>query len=178
VKKAQEAVEDAKKKKDAKAEAAANEALKLATERRDPLKKYVDQRKAQLDGATTEALEKQWKNSQVYSADAFRLLVRGPCLACHTAGGIGQAAKGPPLDLSAERLRPEWTLQWLANPRRMTSYQPAMPQNFPHDQKDLQGLFQGTSREQVEALRDLLMDFPRQAALPVNRYYLTSPGGK
>ncbi|HXG11553.1 MAG TPA: c-type cytochrome [Gemmataceae bacterium] len=166
---------EAKADKDKKKLAA--DAVTRAMNNRDSLKKYAEGLQARLEEATPEALTQRWQDRQVYASDAFRLLVRGPCLACHQAGGLGVAAKGPPLDLSAERLRPEWTERWLANPRRLITYQTPMPQNFPRNQKEYQDLFKGTSREQVKALADLLMDLPKQAALPANRYYLTSPGG-
>jgi hypothetical protein len=172
----QKALDAEKQAKDDKKKLA-EEARKRAEVNRDNLKKYGQTLKDQLADATPEKLEKQWKGSQVYGTDAFRLLVRGPCLACHQAGGLGQAAKGPPLDLSAERLRPEWTERWLAHPRRLTTYLSPMPQNFENNKREFQEYFSGSSRQQIEALRDLLMDFRKQADLPADRYFLTSPGG-
>ena len=89
--------------------------------------------------------------------------------------------KGPPLELSYERLRPEWTERWLANPKRLFPYDPIMPQNFPRVSKDketLQELFDGSSIKQITALRDVLMNLPKIADLPGNRnYYWSTLGG-
>jgi len=68
-------------------------------------------------------------------------------------------------------------MRWLANPRRLFSYDTPMPPNFPHGKKDYQDLFEGTSLEQIQAVRDLLLNFPKEAALPANRYYRQTTGG-
>ncbi|HEV3446526.1 MAG TPA: hypothetical protein VG099_17920, partial [Gemmataceae bacterium] len=89
--------------------------------------------------------------------------------------------------LAWERLRPEWTLRWLASPDRLISYPTPMPQNFARNAVDAKGnstltnAFPGTPMQQVEATRDLLLAFPKIADLPVNRYYqpsAASAGGK
>ena len=67
--------------------------------------RFVDERRT---GLTVDELKDQWRESDVYATDAFRLLVgpSSPCLGCHQVGSIGSEKKGPPLQLAAERLRP------------------------------------------------------------------------
>src|SRR5262249_15359722 len=96
----------------------------LASER-----KTVEDQLGALKGKQDEKvkeLRKEWEEKGVYAADAYRLLLAHAdriCLTCHQVGNVKPtAAKGPPLELSAQRLRPDWTARWLANPRRMISY--------------------------------------------------------
>jgi hypothetical protein len=57
-----------------------------------------------------------------------------------------------------QRLRPDFTLRWIANPKRLLPYT-GMPVNFPHNQKQAQDLFAGTSEEQLNAVVDLLLNY-------------------
>jgi hypothetical protein len=88
-----------------------------------------------------------------------------------------EAQQGPALELAFQRLRPDWTLRWIANPERMIDYPTPMPQNYAKNKELNKDIFDGSSREQVQALRDVLLDFPRVAEMPVNRYYRMAPGG-
>jgi mono/diheme cytochrome c family protein len=151
-----------------------------ATQLRDTTKKELDQLRNQLNKKDFSALNRTWVEHEAYAADAFRLLANynNPCLSCHQVGNLPpKQAQGPPLTLSWERLRPDWTLRWIANPDRLLSYPTPMPQNFPRNQVDDKGngnLYPelvGTPLEQVTAVRDLLLDFPRIADLPVNRFH-------
>jgi hypothetical protein len=78
-------------------------------------------------------------------------------------------ANGPDLSIAFERLRPEWTFEWIANPDRMFGYSPTMPQNFPKDSVDYKEYFAGDPRDRARAARDVLMDLPRLDNLPANR---------
>jgi hypothetical protein len=120
-----------------------------------------------------------WEHKQAYAVDAYRLVANNNiCLQCHSVGPLTIVdAKGPPLDLAADRLRPEWTLRWLANPDRFLTYRGLMPQNFKSDKPPEPG-FAGTPFQQITAVRDVLMDFPRVADMPLNRYYRPPPGGE
>jgi mono/diheme cytochrome c family protein len=118
-----------------------------------------------------------------YAVDGFRLLVhkQSPCLECHRVGPVPSKgdAQGPPLELTAERLRPEWTQRWLANPARLFTYPPNMPANFPSDRENFRDIFDGLSIDQLTALRDVLMNLPKVADLPANREFIkTAPGPK
>ena len=77
-----------------------------------------------------------------------------------------------------ERLRPRWTKQWIANPARLRTFNPFMPQGFPNDKPPAHGPFEGTPLQQVVGVRDVLMNLPQAANLPVNRYRLAPKGGK
>jgi hypothetical protein len=162
-----------------KAEKAKDEAAKKkADETRKLMEQYVNGLKAQLKENDLPALERQWRESGVYGTEAYRMLMKGaPCLTCHQVNNVG-VNKGPPLDLAAERLRPEWTLHWLANPRRMITYATPMPSNFVRTDAPYPQMPGLTTEEQLRVMRDLLMNLPDVASKPANRYLLTSPGGK
>jgi hypothetical protein len=123
--------------------------------------------KGQLKKGTFPDQEQRWRSQEIYARDAFRLLTnKDLCLKCHNIGSIAaEGAQGPNLALTAERLRPEWTHQWIAHPKRLFTYQPLMPQNFPNEPDPLkwkyQELFVGSPRDQTKAVRDILMDLPR-----------------
>ena len=52
-----------------------------------------------------------------------------------------------------------------------------MPQNFQRDQKLYTTTFEGSSLDQLRAVRDVLMNFPKIANRPENRYYRSGSGG-
>jgi mono/diheme cytochrome c family protein len=125
--------------------------------------------------AKTQLAEKAPKTAKIatdlYSRQAYRLLTnKDLCLKCHEIGHIKiEGAQGPNLMMAAERLRPEWMEKWAANPPRMFTYQPVMPQNFPNDPDPLkwkyQETFVGSPLQQTRAVRDILMDTPRLSDL-------------
>ena len=80
------------------------------------------------------------------------------------------------LNLAKERLRPDWTQKWIANPSRLVPYTSIMPQNFPAHRPYYPELFEGTALEQVTAIRDILMNFPQVSELSVNRHWLITRG--
>ncbi len=121
----------------------------------------------EIDNKKWDDVRKRWLTPDVYRQDALKLVTnRTLCVTCHNVGDTKiEGAKGPPLDLAAERLRPEWTLEWISNPKRMFAYDTIMTQNFPNDKRDdkgISGQFQeslyGTPREQARAATDALMD--------------------
>src|SRR5579875_356833 len=118
-----------------------------------------------------EQLRKEWEETGAYATDAYKLLTdRNLCLQCHNVGDVVIASpQGPNLALTAERLRPEWVKEWIANPDRLFGYKPAMPQNFPNDTLSYQDRFVGKTIDQVIAVRDILMNLPRVADMPGNR---------
>ena len=83
---------------------------------------------------------------------------------CHLLGDFeptgSDRAKGPRLDLVYKRLRPDYTLAWLADPKRLLPYT-AMPTNIPPDKPVSEALYHGTSLEQLNGVVDLLMNFDR-----------------
>jgi mono/diheme cytochrome c family protein/cbb3-type cytochrome oxidase cytochrome c subunit len=117
-------------------------------------------------------LVKEWKSPDAYAADAYRLVAANPniCTKCHSIGALKiDGPNGPDLSIAFERLRPEWTFEWISNPDRMFAYSPTMPQNFPKDSVDYKEYFAGAPRDRARAARDVLMDLPRLDNLPANR---------
>jgi len=137
--------------------------------------------------------EAQWAPRNVYAGDALRLILAhgkappmpgtptpstGICMTCHSIGPVG-SKQAPALDFAFERLRPEWTERWIANPARMMSYGPAMPINFKKSEAGKsKELFDGTPLEQIMAVRDVLMNYPRLANLPADDKKPATAGGK
>ena len=183
---------------------AAKEKLSAATKRVDALKDSKDEAavkqadstrsawegevKRLSDAVAASSVEKQqaaWEQSQAYVTDAFKLLVnRDLCLGCHRIGPLDASKsiqeQGPQLDIMFERLRPGWTQRWIANPQRYLTYPSIMPQNFLANKQDYQPLFVGSPLEQLTAVRDVLMAYPRAAELALNRQWMlpSDTGGK
>ncbi len=90
----------------------------------------------------------------------------GPnCIQCHFLRG-GPPTQGAPLawapdlDLTRERLRPDWVRRWLTDPARIYPGT-SMPANFPADQTQWQELYPAPSREQIEAVVTWLFNLDR-----------------
>lgn len=138
----------------------------------DIARKSLDESKARLEKKDFKALDQQYLTRDAYAADAWRLLTNynNPCLGCHQVGPVAaKQQQGPPLELAFERLRPEWTLRWIASPERMISYPTPMPYNFPANNPPYPEMH-GSPRQQAEAVRDILLNLPKVADMPVNRY--------
>jgi mono/diheme cytochrome c family protein len=127
-------------------------------------------------------LLEQWRGEQIYATDAYRLVASYKlCLQCHQVGSVVPSQQlGPPLALSAERLRPEWTLRWIAHPDRLLTYLSRMPAMFPNvgESPENSKLFHGSPLDRAAASRDLLLNFPKLADLPANRLYRPGLGGQ
>jgi hypothetical protein len=98
-------------------------------------------------------------------SDALKIVTDGNyCIKCHLIGDFNPAgserAKAPRLDQVYKRLRPDFTLDWIANPKRLLPYT-GMPVNIPHDKPVSQDLYKGTSEQQLNAVVDLLMNYDR-----------------
>ena len=105
--------------------------------------------------------------------DAMKIVVDGNyCVKCHLVGDFmptgSERAKAPQMDRVFRRLRPEFVLDWVANPKRLLPYTP-MPVNIPHDKGVSEELYKGTPIEQLNAVVDLLMNFDRftQSKTPI-----------
>ena len=97
--------------------------------------------------------------------DAMRIATdNNYCTKCHLFGDFdpkgSNTAKAPQMDRVFKRLRPQFVLDWVANPKRLLPYT-GMPVNIPYDKGVSQELYQGTPIEQLNALVDLLMNFDR-----------------
>jgi cytochrome c2 len=98
-------------------------------------------------------------------ADALKIVTDANfCTKCHLLGDFNptgsERAKGPQLDAVYKRLRPEYTLPWIANPKRLLPYT-SMPVNVPYDKPVSQSLYKGTSDQQLNAVVDLLLNYDR-----------------
>jgi hypothetical protein len=97
------------------------------------------------------------------------------CAKCHLIGDYrpvgNRTLLAPKLDDAAGRLRPEYVRRWLADPKSVLPYT-AMPAHFPATGAPLgQDLFPGSSREQLDAVTDLLIrydEYVRQRAKMAN----------
>ncbi|MFA0759979.1 MAG: hypothetical protein HZLCBSQH_000064 [Candidatus Fervidibacterota bacterium] len=88
------------------------------------------------------------------------------CMACHPTGpvqpGADVAQLAPNLQLTRERLQPEWIVDWLLDPQK---FQPGtrMPTFFPYNEQTgkhdspMPDILGGDARKQAEALRDYLL---------------------
>ena len=83
------------------------------------------------------------------------------CAKCHLIGdhrpaGQNRTLLAPRLDDVAGRIRPAYIRRWLADPKSVLPYT-AMPAHFPPTGEPLgQDLFPGSSREQLDAVAELL----------------------
>lgn len=91
------------------------------------------------------------------------------CLKCHPSGpfrpGSGEVSTAdlaPNLALARDRLKPEWIVDWLADPGKI---QPGtrMPTFFPDGQSPLPDVLNGDARKQMEAIRDYLLTIGQPA---------------
>ena len=122
--------------------------------------------------------EKLWVTEDAYAADAYRMLTsRELCAKCHQIGSTLASAsdptakQGPPLDLAFGRLRPDWIERWVDKPQRFVPYQSLMIAYFNKNELKYQELHAGPAHVQIQALRDVLMNYPRLANMPINRVH-------
>lgn len=97
--------------------------------------------------------------------DALKIVTdNNYCIKCHLVGDFtptgSDRAKAPRLDQVYKRMRAEYLLPWLANPKRLLPYT-GMPQNIPPGQPVSQKLYKGTSEEQLNGVVDLLLNYDR-----------------
>jgi mono/diheme cytochrome c family protein len=134
------------------------------------------QKIAERDPEYLAGKEKQLKkylggSHQAYLADSWKALNANACIKCHSLAGrqvkIGDPVKdirGPDLEYVTDRLRPDWLLLWLYNPKWITPYT-SMPQAFAKNQPPKEGelahLFGADPELQVIATRDALMNYHR-----------------
>jgi hypothetical protein len=117
-------------------------------------------------------------------ADALRIVTNNSyCVQCHPLGDYmpsgSPRAQGPQLDRVAERMRSDYVLRWVGNPKRFLPYT-GMPTNIEYDKPVPQTLFHGTSTQQLEAVVDLLMNWNRfaKAQFSVKPYVRPGAGGQ
>jgi cytochrome c2 len=94
------------------------------------------------------------------------LAVSGPnCVQCHFLRGAAPTqptplAWAPDLDLTRERLRPDWVREWLTDPSKIYPGT-SMPANFSLDQEQWQDLYPAPSAQQIEAVLTWLFNLDR-----------------
>jgi mono/diheme cytochrome c family protein len=82
------------------------------------------------------------------------------CLKCHPSGNVAAKAGdvstsdlAPNLQLAHSRLKPEWIVDWLADPGKIQEGT-RMPTFFPDGQSPLPDVLGGDARKQMDAIRD------------------------
>jgi len=102
---------------------------------------------------------------QDYLTQAWKTFNIPLCIKCHSLGGRAvkisdpkKDIRGPDLKHVVDRLRPDWTLLWLYNPKWITPFT-SMPTNLPHNQKQFPTLFGGDPAVQIKAIRDAMMNY-------------------
>jgi hypothetical protein len=94
--------------------------------------------------------------------NALTILTQTECVKCHLIGDYvpegSERNNAPRLDEVYSRLRPNFLLPWIANPKRLLPYT-RMQANIPPDKPISQSIFKGTSEEQLNAVVDLLLNF-------------------
>ncbi len=113
-------------------------------------------------------LTEQNKAHPDYVAAGWQMMTNkaSPCLQCHAIGqfkpsGGEQVVNGPDLRGVPPRFRPQYLLEWIANPRRLIPYT-AMPQNIaPHGtvQIPVPKTFENKPFDMVKAIRDTLLNY-------------------
>ncbi len=114
-------------------------------------------RQAHLEAAAADHPERM--------ADAMKIVTDNNfCIKCHLLGDFApqgyDSAKAPQLGDVYRRLRPEYVLDWVANPKRILPYT-GMPVNIPPDKPVSQDLYKGDSLEQLDGVVDLLLNYDR-----------------
>jgi hypothetical protein len=101
---------------------------------------------------------------------AMRIVTNGNyCVKCHSVGSFepegSDRGKAPDLAVIHDRLRPDLIRRWIASPNKILPYT-SMPKNIPFDPNSPhlggvdQAIFPGTSVQQIDAVVDLLMNYP------------------
>jgi mono/diheme cytochrome c family protein len=170
---------DKLKEQDAKAKGDEKDQLKRKLDIADQNASFWATEKSRLDSLikdkTLEALEKDWSSSEAYVLAGFRTVVN-QCNKCHQVGSLQAQqvdGRGPSLNLSAQRLRPDWAQRWISNPQRFVPYNSAMPMYFKEgDKMPLVPWLPGTQQEQVQGARDTVLNLPTIGALPLTRAWM------
>ncbi|HET6273671.1 MAG TPA: c-type cytochrome, partial [Bacteroidota bacterium] len=94
------------------------------------------------------------------------------CLKCHPSGNVvarpgegSTADLAPVLTKARGRLKPEWIVEWLADPNKLQEGT-RMPTFWPDGQSPLPDVLDGSAQKQMEAVRDYLISIG-QPARPV-----------
>ena len=104
---------------------------------------------------------------EAYLDESWKVLNAPLCIKCHSVGGRQVTVsdpktdiRGPNLDLTVDRLRPDWLMLWLYKPQWVTPYT-SMPQPLPRGKVAFPEVFGGDPETQTISLRDALMNYHR-----------------
>lgn len=95
------------------------------------------------------------------------------CLKCHPAGNtppksgeVSTSDLAPNLTKARDRLKPEWIVEWLADPGKIQEGT-RMPTFFPDGQSPLPDVLNGDAKKQMEAIRDYVISIGQPARTAV-----------
>jgi mono/diheme cytochrome c family protein len=84
------------------------------------------------------------------------------CVKCHKVDresiALGASFLAPDLSLTKDRLKPDWVVEWLADPQRLMEGT-MMPGFFPDGATPVPDMLGGDAKVQMEAIRDYLLRF-------------------
>lgn len=87
------------------------------------------------------------------------LFTQFQCVKCHQMNAqsvaLGVSSLGPDMNLTRERLKPDWVDKWLEDPQVLQAGT-MMPTYFPEGQTPLPNILGGDAKEQARAIRDHL----------------------
>ncbi|HTO93469.1 MAG TPA: hypothetical protein VMM80_03830, partial [Bacteroidota bacterium] len=88
------------------------------------------------------------------------------CIKCHPTGNApppgATSDLAPDLTKARDRLKPEWIIEWLADPNKLQEGT-RMPTFFPDGQSALPDVLGGDARKQETAIRDYVISIGRPA---------------
>jgi cbb3-type cytochrome oxidase cytochrome c subunit len=137
----------------------------------------VPQREARYLERKDQEFEAEFHKSHDYLSESWRVLNANICIGCHSVGGREvkvdpmdptKSIRGPDLNQTRDRLRPDWMALWIFKPPWITPGT-AMPVNFARNKNVFEdvppgsgnGLFGGDGEKQVIGVRDALMNYYR-----------------
>jgi cytochrome c2 len=150
--------------------------LDEATRLNDAWEREAKELGDKIESGSVEKQKQTWMEREAYLSDGYKLVANKTlCIQCHSIGAYEtkNETQGPRLDEVYRRLRPYWTEHWIAIPERHLPYGSSMPPYFENNPPapKFQEFFVGTPREQIQAVRDVLMAYPQASHLPANRYW-------
>jgi hypothetical protein len=135
---------------------------------------------------TRQFIDEKERERPGYWRDAWQLLTnrRQICVSCHAVAGRGASGNpndpnvilGPDLAGVNARLRPDWVIRFLSNPKRSIPYT-SMPQNFAPNQPDAVAaeLFPGNSIDHIEAVRNVLLNYNKVLESELSKLETAAP---
>ena len=139
-----------------------------------PYQQIPQQESAYLSAMQAKMQKDHPDRTDGYLAESWKIFNAPLCIKCHALGGRPYKAtpplpgqkpdiRGPNLDAVADRLRPDWVMLWLYNPKRVTPFT-SMPTTYANiaknnGKKQMEPLFDGDPHDQLIGVRDALMNY-------------------